>query len=226
MSPVEQSCRRSRQRECVQVSRNPSHFRSGRRLLVAEGTLLVALGSAGFISDAMHPNAAPVGAHVLVLTMTPWHSGPAGGFGVLALIGALNRRAAIAVTGIGAVVFLVLVIVGAVSATHQAPGPLGLQPRDIVLYAVLSRSTSAPCTGFCPTRSKGPTGSVAEALADPQPRGPRPPRRWPMTSQGRHPRPPAPSTRSSPRRHGQPKHQQPNQPNNRAQRTPSERGLP
>ena len=67
------------------VSRNPSHFRSCRRLLIAQGTLLVALGSAGFIADAIHPNASPVGAHVLMLTMTPWHSALLVGFGVLAV---------------------------------------------------------------------------------------------------------------------------------------------
>ena len=138
------------------VSRNPSHFRSCRRLLIAQGTLLVALGSAGFIADAIHPNASPVGAHVLMLTMTPWHSALLVGFGVLAVIGALNRRAAIAVTGIGAVVFLVLVIVGAVSATHQAPGPLGLQPRDILLYAVLFALNFAALYWLLPDALEGP----------------------------------------------------------------------
>ena len=53
-------------------------------------------------------------------------------------------------------VFLVLVIVGAVSATHQAPGPLGLQPRDILLYAVLFALNFAALYWLLPDALEGP----------------------------------------------------------------------
>jgi hypothetical protein len=41
------------------------------------------------------------------------------------MIGALHRRTAIIVTAIGSATFLILVIAGAVSSTHHAPGTTG-----------------------------------------------------------------------------------------------------
>jgi Domain of unknown function (DUF4383) len=138
------------------VSRNPSHFRNGRWFLLAEGVLLVALGTAGFVSAATHPDAPPTGAPVLVLALTPWHSAILFGFGVLAVFGVLQRRAAIAVTALSAVVFVALVIIGAVSAAHQVPGPLGFEPRDIVLHGVLAVATFAVLYWLIPDVLEGP----------------------------------------------------------------------
>ena len=138
MSPVTRSTHGHSTSGLRQVTRNPEHFRLGRWYLLAEGVLLIALGIAGFASDATHPEAARAGAPVLVLAMTPWHSAALLGFGLLAAFSSLRRRAAITVTSAGAVTFAVLVIAEAVAATHHAPGPLGLEPRDIMLHGGLA----------------------------------------------------------------------------------------
>ncbi len=156
MSPVTQSPNGRLTSGLRQVSRNPGHFRMGRWYLLAEGLLLIALGIAGFASDAMHPGAAPAGAPVLVLAMTPWHSAILFGFGLLAALSSLRRRAAITVTVAGAVTFAVLVIVGAVAAAHHAPGPLGLEPRDIVLHGALAALNFAVLYWLIPDVLEGP----------------------------------------------------------------------
>jgi hypothetical protein len=139
-----------------QVSRNPSHFHAGRWFLLAEGVLLIALGVAGFISAATHPAAGPAGAPVLMLALTPAHSAVFVGFGVLAALGTLQRHAAIIITAIGAVMFLGLVFVGAVAAVHHAPGPMGFEPRDIVLHGVLAAVNFAVLYWLIPDALEGP----------------------------------------------------------------------
>ncbi len=153
MSPVTQSPFGRLTSGLRQVSRNPGHFRTGRKLLLAEGILLIALGITEFISEATHPDGT-VGA--LVLAMTPWHSAMLLGYGVLAILGSLRRRAAITVTAVGAVAFAVLVIVGAVAAAHHAPGPLGLEPRDIVLHGALAALNFAVLYWLIPDVLEGP----------------------------------------------------------------------
>ncbi|WP_431239483.1 DUF4383 domain-containing protein [Mycolicibacterium aichiense] len=138
------------------VSRNPGHFRRGRWFLLAEGLLLIALGAAGFISAATHPGYPPVGAPVLVLALTPWHSAVLLGFGVLAVVGTLHRRAAVVVTGMGAAGFLILLFIGAVTAAHHAPGPLGFNARDIVLHGVIAAANFAILYWLIPDALEGP----------------------------------------------------------------------
>ncbi len=138
------------------VSRNSGAFRSGRWFLLAEGVLLIALGTAGFVSDATHPDAPPAGAPVLVLALTPWHSAILFGFGVFAALGALRRRAAITVTAVSAVIFVALMIVGAVSAVHQVPGPLGFEAGDVILHGVLAMANFAVLYWLIPDVLEGP----------------------------------------------------------------------
>jgi hypothetical protein len=138
------------------VSRNPGHFRQGRWFLLTEGVLLIALGTAGVVSAATHPDSPPAGAPVLVLALTPWHSAILLGFGVLAVAGTLQRHAAIIVTALGAVGFVILVFIGAVTAVHRAPGPLGFEPRDIVLHGVLAAANFAVLYWLIPDVLEGP----------------------------------------------------------------------
>ena len=154
------------------VSRSSSHFHTGRRFLLAEGVLLIALGVAGFVSAATHSNTPPTGAPVLMLALTPWHSAILLGFGALAVLGTLQRRAAITVTAFGAAVFAALVIIGAVSAVHHAPGPLGFEARDIVLHGVLAAANFAVLYWLIPDVLEGPDwvprpGTQTEQLKKP-----------------------------------------------------------
>ncbi|OBF54238.1 hypothetical protein A5756_14675 [Mycobacterium sp. 852002-53434_SCH5985345] len=156
MSPVTQGPMGRLTSELRLISRNPSHFRSGRWYLLADGLLLIALGTAGFVSAGVHPHAPPVGAPLLGLALTPWHSALLFGFGVLAVFGAVQRRAAVAVTALSSLVFVALVIIGAIFATHHTPGPLGFEPRDIVLHGVLAVANFAVLYWLIPDALEGP----------------------------------------------------------------------
>ncbi|CAN5661964.1 hypothetical protein BH09ACT8_BH09ACT8_14920 [soil metagenome] len=137
-------------------SRDPGHFRTGRRFLLAEGLLLIALGIAGFVSAANRPNSPPTGAPVMVLALTPWHSALLLGLGLLTALSTLRRRAAVAASSVNAVVFLGLVIIGAVSSAHHASGPLGFEPRDIVLHGMLAAANFAVVYWLIPDVLEGP----------------------------------------------------------------------
>ena len=139
-----------------QVSLNPWHFRTGRWFLLTDGVVLCVLGVAGFVSAAIHPVFGPAGAPVLVLALTPWHSALLLGFGVLGILGAVTRRAALIVTATGAVVFVALVLIGSVAAAHHAPGPLGSTARDIVLHGVLAATNFALLYWLIPDALEGP----------------------------------------------------------------------
>lgn len=136
MSPTTKSPFCGKDSALKPVSRSPSHFRTGRVVLLIEGAVLAILGVWGSIAASVQPNPGPAGASVLVLALTPAHSGVLLGFGVLAGLSAWWRRSALIVTGVGAVGFLLLFAVGTVASARSAPGPLGFDPGDSVLHVV------------------------------------------------------------------------------------------
>lgn len=139
-----------------QVSSAPRQFRTGRWVLVGEGVALILLGAAGFVSATTHPEAGAAGAPVLVLALTPWHSAVFAGFGILAVLGAARRRFAVAVTSLGAVVFVALMVAGAVAAAHHQPGPLGLHAPEIVVHGVVAAANVAILYWLIPDALEGP----------------------------------------------------------------------
>ncbi|MFL0239937.1 DUF4383 domain-containing protein [Mycobacterium sp. SMC-17] len=139
-----------------QVSRNPRHFRTGRWFLVGEGMALILLGSAGFVSLATHPKEGAAGAPVWVLALTPWHSAVFAGFGVLAVLSAAYRRLAVAVTSLGAVMFVALMVAGAVAAAHHEPGPLGLHTPEIIVHGLVAAANVAILYWLVPDALEGP----------------------------------------------------------------------
>ena len=138
------------------VSLNPSHYRFGRFFVLAEGVIVSALGIAGILSSATHPHAPATGAPVLGLALTSAHGALLLGFGVLAILASLRRRTAVLLTASATVMFFVLVIVGSVATTHAAPGPLGFDPGDIVLHALIAALNLALLMWLIPDRLEGP----------------------------------------------------------------------
>lgn len=118
------------------LSRSPWHFRTGRVVLLVEGAVLTALGVWGLIAAVVYPGAGPVGAPVLVLALTPVHSGVLLGFGVLGVLSAWRRRAALIVTGFETGAFFLLFAIGTVASARSDPGPLGFDPGDSVLHLI------------------------------------------------------------------------------------------
>jgi hypothetical protein len=104
---------------------------------LAEGALVSAFGIAGLVSAALHPNAGPTGAPVLGLTTTAAHSGLLLAFGVAAIAAVGHRRAAVTVTAVSSVAYLMLLFISSVATARDNPTPLGLHAADILLHGVL-----------------------------------------------------------------------------------------
>ncbi len=136
MSPTTKSPFWGKESALEPVSRSPSHFRTGRVVLLIEGAVLAILGVWGLIAASVQPTADPAGASVLVLALTPAHSGILLGFGVLAVLSAWWRRSALIITGTLTVAFFLLFAIGTVASARSAPGPLGFDPADSVLHVI------------------------------------------------------------------------------------------
>ncbi len=134
------------------VSLNPSHFRSGRWLVLAEGAVLVALGSAGIILSATHHH----DTRALGFELTAWSAGLLLGFGVLAVTAALWRRLAVKVTASAAVLFLMMLVITSVAAVRGEPQSSGFDASDIVLYGVLAALNLALLMWLAPDAVEGP----------------------------------------------------------------------
>jgi len=134
------------------VSLNPSHFRSGRWLVLAEGVALSALGIAGIISSTAHRG----GARALGLELAPWQAGMLLGLGLLAVVPALWRRVAVVLTAGAAVLFVVMLVISSVAAARGAPRSTGLDASDIVLYGVLAGLNFALLMWLIPDALEGP----------------------------------------------------------------------
>lgn len=138
------------------VSLNPAHYRSGRWLLLAEGVLVAALGTAGIIVSAGQPGAGGASAEVLGLALTPAHSVFLVGFGALAMLFSLRRRAAVVLTVTATIGFLALLLIGGVATGDAASGPFGFDPHDIVLNGVLVGINLALLIWLVPDLLEGP----------------------------------------------------------------------
>jgi hypothetical protein len=121
------------------VSLNPSHWRTGRRFLVVEGVIVGAFGGIGLAWAMATAGTKPsAGVALLGLNISALQAVTLLGFGVLAVIAGVWRRAGVIFTGLAAVTWLVFIIVCTVAAAHHAPGAMGFDLRDSLIYAALS----------------------------------------------------------------------------------------
>lgn len=132
------------------VPTDPVRFRNGRWFLLAEGVLVSAFGIAGLVSAALHPHAGPTGAPVLGLATAPAHSAILLAFGAAAIAAVGNRRAAVTVTALSAVAYIVLLFFGSVASVRGMPTPLGFHAAGIVLHGVLGVVNLALLMWFIP----------------------------------------------------------------------------
>lgn len=116
---------------------DPGRFRSGRWFLLVEGVLVSAFGIAGLISAALHPHAGPTGVPLLGLATTAAHSAILLAFGVAALAAIGYRRAAVTVTAVSAIGYLMLLFFSSVATARAKPTLFGFHAADIVLHGVL-----------------------------------------------------------------------------------------
>ncbi len=92
----------------------------------------------GLVSAALHPHAGPTGAPVLGLTSTAAHSALLLVFGVVAIAAVGNRRAAITVSALSAVGYLILLFFSSIGAARTTPTSFGFHAADILLHGVLA----------------------------------------------------------------------------------------
>jgi hypothetical protein len=118
---------------------DPSHWRSGRRFLVAEGVIVGGFGGIGLAWAIPGAGTTPsAGVAFLGLNISVLQGATLLGFGVLAVTVAVSRRAGVIFTGLAAMAWLVLMIQCTDAAVHQAPGAMGFDLRDSLVYAVLT----------------------------------------------------------------------------------------
>ena len=121
------------------VSLHPSRWRTGRRFLVAEGVIVGGFGAIGLAWAIAGAGTAPsAGVAFLGLNIAVLQAATLLGFGVLAVIVAVSRRAAVIFTGIAAMAWLVLTIRCTHAAVHRVPGAMGFDLRDSLVYAALT----------------------------------------------------------------------------------------
>ena len=122
-----------------QVSLDPSHWRTGRRLLVAQGVIVGIWGGVGLAWAMAGAGARPAaGVALLGLRVSPVQAATLLGFGMLAAVVGIWRRAGVIFSGLAAVSWLILMIICTVAAAHHAPGPMGFDLRDSLVYAALA----------------------------------------------------------------------------------------
>jgi hypothetical protein len=112
--------------------------RAGRGLLVIEGLVIGVLGGVALASSMGYARFGADGMPMLGLKVTPLHAGLLLVVGTLALLSCLGQRSALIFSGLTAFGWAALTIVCALKAAQHAPGVLGFDPRDSLLYGVLS----------------------------------------------------------------------------------------
>jgi hypothetical protein len=121
------------------ASGNSSRWRTGRRLLVAEGVIVGAFGGIGLAWAMANAGTTPsAGVALLGLNISALQAVTLLGFGVLAVIASVWRRTGVIFTGLAAVTWLVFMILCTVAAAHRAPGAMGFDLRDSLIYAALA----------------------------------------------------------------------------------------
>jgi hypothetical protein len=116
------------------VNLDPAHYRVGRWFLLAEGLALITLSVSALVAGRAGAPSGPDGVRVLGLSLTPTHSWVLLGFGVVAALAAVHRRAAVAAVVVGVVGFLLLFAIGAAAAARPGVSAWGLDMRDAALH--------------------------------------------------------------------------------------------
>ena len=112
-------------------------FRVAHVALLAQGLVIGILGGFALAWSMANLRFGPEGTPILGLSVTPLHGGLLMACGSLAVLACLGRWTTLAFSVIAAAGWTALTVVCAFEAAHHAPGILGFDPRDTLLYAVL-----------------------------------------------------------------------------------------
>jgi len=103
-----------------------------------EGLAIGVLGGVALASSMGYARFDADGMPMLGLKVTPPHAALLLIVGTLALLACLGRRSAVIFSALTAFGWAVLTIVCSLKAAQHAPGVLGFDPRDSLLYGALS----------------------------------------------------------------------------------------
>jgi hypothetical protein len=104
---------------------------------MVEGLAIGVLGGVALAWSMGYTRFAADGIPMIGLKVTPSHAGLLLIVGTLALLACLGRRAAFIFSALTACGWAALTIVCALKVAHHAPGVLGFDPRDSLLYGAL-----------------------------------------------------------------------------------------
>jgi hypothetical protein len=110
---------------------------AGRALLMVEGLTIGVLGGFALAWSMGYTRFSADGIPMLGLKVTPPHAGLLLIVGTLALLACLEQRTALFFSALTACGWAALAIVCAHKAAHHAPGLLGFDARDSLLYGAL-----------------------------------------------------------------------------------------
>ena len=106
-------------------------------MLMVEGLAIGVLGGVALAWSMGYTRFGADGIPMLGLKVTPPHAGLLLIMGALALLACLGRRTALVFSALTAWVWAALTIVCVLGVAHHAPGVLGFDPRDSLLYGAL-----------------------------------------------------------------------------------------
>ncbi|HKP42143.1 hypothetical protein [Mycobacterium sp.] len=118
--------------------REARRFQAVQGLLTVEGLGLGVLGGIALAWSVVYTRFGADGIPLLGLKVTPLHAGLLLTVGSLALLASLGRWTTLIFSTVTACGWAVLAIVCALKVAHHAPGALGFDPRDRLLYGALS----------------------------------------------------------------------------------------
>lgn len=121
-----------------ETDREPLRSRAGQGMLMVEGLAIGVLGGVALAWSMGYTRFGADGIPMFGLNVTPMHAVLLLTVGSLALLACLGRRAALIFSAVTACGWAVLAVVCALKVAQHAPGVLGFDPRDSVLYGALS----------------------------------------------------------------------------------------
>ncbi len=128
-----------------------ARFRVAHIALLGQGLLIGVMGGFALAWSMANMHFGLEGIPVLGLTVTPLHGGLLMAGGALAILACLGRWATVGFSALATAGWAGLTAVCAVGVAHHAPGVLGFDPRDTLLYGVLGLYNLALCLLLAPT---------------------------------------------------------------------------
>jgi hypothetical protein len=131
-----------------------SRFRIAHIALVGQGLAIGVVGGFALAWSMANMRFGVEGIPVLGLTVTPLHGALLMAGGALAILACLGRWTTVWFSALATCGWATLTVVCGIEAAHHAPGVLGFDPRDALLYAVLGAYNLALCLLLAPTLRK------------------------------------------------------------------------